>query len=106
MLWLCLHFPDFPLELQEPAAAGCLAVVDKHGSRRWIIACHEASKEAGLHRGQDATTALSLVPQLKLLERSRAREVAAMKALAAWAEQFSSFITFDTERWLLWIEIG
>lgn len=106
MLWLCLHFPDFPLELQEPADEGCLAVVDKHGSRRWIIACNEDSKEAGLHRGLDATTALSLVPQLKLMDRSRSREVTAMKALAAWAEQFSSFITFDVERWLLWIEIG
>ena len=30
----------------------------------------------------------------------------ALKALASWAGQFSSCVCFDTERWLLWLEIG
>jgi protein ImuB len=37
---------------------------------------------------------------------SPVQEKHALKALAGWAGQFSSFVFFDTERWLLWLEIG
>ena len=37
---------------------------------------------------------------------SPVREKHALKALASWAGQFSSWVCFDTERWLLWLEIG
>jgi protein ImuB len=106
MLWLCLHFPDFPLELRELAESGCVAIADRQGSRRVLIACSEASQKRGLHRGMDATTALAQVPSLKLIERSKSQERAAIKALAAWAEQFSSVVYVDIERWMLWVEIG
>jgi protein ImuB len=29
-----------------------------------------------------------------------------MKAVAAWAEQYSSIVHFDERRWMLWIEVG
>lgn len=106
MLWLCLHFPDFPLELREPAESGCVAIADRQGPRRFLIACSEASQKQGLHRGMDATTALAQVPTLKLIERSKSQERAAIKAMAAWAEQFSSIVYVDVDRWMLWVEIG
>jgi protein ImuB len=106
MLWLCLHFPDFPLELREPRESGCVAIADRRGPRRLLIACSEGSLRQGLQRGMDATTALAQVPTLKLIERSKSQERAALKALAAWAEQFSSAVYVDVDRWLLWIEIG
>jgi protein ImuB len=106
MLWLCLHFPDFPLELREPAESGCVAIADRHGPRRVLIACSEASLKQGVRRGMDATTALAQLPTLRLIERSKAQERAAMKALAAWAEQFSSVVYVDIDRWVLWVEIG
>jgi protein ImuB len=37
---------------------------------------------------------------------SPVQEKHALKALASWAGQFSSCVCFDTERWLLWLEIG
>ena len=106
MLWLCLYLPQFALELQQPPDPGCAAVTDQHGSRRWLIACNEACREAGLHRGLDATTALAQVPHLTFIERSKPRERTSFNALAGWAEQYSSVVCFDAERWLLWIEVG
>ena len=106
MLWLCLYFSELPLELREPRDIGCVAITDRVGSRRVLIACNEASREAGLHRGLDATTALAQRPTLKLIDRSRAQEQASLHALAGWAEQFSSKVCMDIDRWLIWIEIG
>jgi len=106
VLWLALYFPHFALELRQPCENSVAAVTEKKGSRRWLVACNTASREAGLHRGLDATTALARVPALKLLERSKSSERNAMKAIAAWAEQYSSAVCFDAERWMAWIEIG
>lgn len=106
MLWLCVYFPQFPLELQQPSDDGCNVASDRHGARRFIIACNDASREAGLHCGLDVTTALARVPHLKVIERNRPRERGSMKALCAWAEQFSSLVCSDPDRWLLWVEIG
>jgi protein ImuB len=106
MLWLCLYLPHFALELQPPLNTGCVAVTDRHGSRRRLIACNAASGKAGLHCGLDATTALARVPTLTLIDRTKPRERTSLNALAAWAEQYSSCVCLDAERWLLWIEIG
>ncbi len=54
----------------------------------------------------DATTALALVPTLKLIERSKSQERASMNALAALAEQFSPVVYLDVDRWMVWVEIG
>lgn len=106
MLWLCLHLPQFPLQLRQPPDTGHAAVVDRHGSRRWVVAYNEASRQAGIFHGLDAASALGLVPQLKLIERSPRQERSALRSLAGWAEQFSSFVTYDADRLLLWVEIG
>ncbi|HEX2584323.1 MAG TPA: DNA polymerase Y family protein [Steroidobacteraceae bacterium] len=106
MLWLSLHFSSLATELREPRDVGPAAVVDRHGSRRWIISCNDAARQARIHSHMDATSALVLMPTLKLIDRSRSQERRALQALASWSEQFSSFVTFDAQRWLLWIEIG
>jgi protein ImuB len=106
MLYLCLSLPALPLEIRQPAPHELVAVVDRHGSRRWLIACNAASQEAGLRPGLAATTALALRPDLRLIERCRSEERESLKSLAAWAEQFGSWVCFDAPRLLLWIEIG
>jgi len=105
MLYLCLSLPQLPLEARQPASEDPIAVVERHGARRWLIACNEACHRAGMRPGMDATTAMALLPVLRLIERSGREEAAALKSLAAWAEQFSSWVTFDAARQLLWIEI-
>lgn len=106
MLWLCLHFAQLALELLPPQPDSCVAITDQRGSRRWLLVCNAASRKAGLHHGLDAAGAMARVPSLKLIERSKPREQASLKALAGWAEQYSSFVCLDAQRWLLWIEIG
>src|SRR4051812_43740526 len=100
MLWCCLYFPLLPIELREPRKTTAIAIVDQHGSRRHIIACNEMAREAGLHGGMDATTALGRVPSLQLIKRSQIQERYALKALAAWSQQFSSMVSVDNERWM------
>jgi protein ImuB len=105
MLWLCLSLPELPLEclqLSEPL----IALIEKKGSRRWLRACTPDCHPHGVHAGLDAVSALALFPELRLVERSPKQESEALKALAAWAGQFSGFISFDAARLLLWLEIG
>ncbi|MFO1469264.1 MAG: DNA polymerase Y family protein [Steroidobacteraceae bacterium] len=106
MLWLCLRLPHLAIELREPAPAGPAAVTDRRGARRVLIACNQAARELGVFHELDATVALAREPQLKLLERSRTGEAQALRALAGWAEQFSSQVSFDALRWCLWLEVG
>lgn len=106
MLWACLHLPRLPIELREPRDVGVAAVTDQHGSRRYLIACNDTAQKAGLHHGMDATTALAYMPSVLLLKRSPVQEKRALNALASWALQFSSRVSMDAQRWLLWIEIG
>lgn len=106
MLWLCLHFPHLAVELRQPPDEGCVAITDHHGSRRWLLACNAASRATGLHAQLDAAAALTRVPELQLIPRSIKQERAALNALAAWAQQFSSVVCIDNERWLIWMEIG
>ncbi len=105
MLYLCMSFPHLSLEARQPPADEPVAVTDRHGARRWVIGCNPACIAAGVRPGMDATTALALLPSLRLIERSRPREVNALKSLAAWAEQFSSWTCYDAERHLVWIEV-
>lgn len=106
MLYLCLSLPQLPLEARQPACDEPVAVTDRRGSKRWLIACNRASFDAGLRPGLNATTALTLRPDLKLLERSRNQELEALKSLGAWSEQFSGWVSYDAERLLLWMEVG
>lgn len=106
MLYLCLSLPQLPLEALPTPTTEPLAVFDRHGSRRWLIACNAACRAAGVHPGHNATTAMGLLPALHLVEHSRARDMAALESLAGWAEQFSSWVCYDADRCLLWMEVG
>ncbi len=105
MLYLCLSLPQLPLEALQPAADEPAAVVDRHGAKRWLIACNQACHAAGICPGMDASTALALQPALRLIERSTSSELETLRSLAAWAEQFSHWVCYDAGRMLLWIEI-
>jgi protein ImuB len=106
MLWLCLSLPQLAVELLQPAPDGFAAITDRRGARRILIACNEAARDQGVFNGIDATVALAREPRLRLIERAKSAELKAIKALAGWAEEFSSHVSFDTARWMLWLEIG
>lgn len=45
-------------------------------------------------------------PELRLLNRCKSSERRAITALASWCHQFSSDVSIDVQRWMLWLEIG
>lgn len=51
--------------------------------------------------GQSANAALALLPTLRVEERSQVREQQALKVLAGWLEQFSSFVSIAGKNILL-----
>lgn len=106
MLWIALRFPSFAIDIRVPREECPLAVCERVRSQRRIIATNEAAGQRGVHVGLVVAAALLKEPSLKIIERTKADERRALRALADWALQFSSTILHDAERWLLWIEIG
>lgn len=103
---MSLWFSQLPIELQHPREPGPIAVIDRVGPHRIVIACSLSAQEAGIRVGMQAPAALLKEPELKLLERSKSEERRALRAMADWALQFSSVVSLDVPRWLVWIEIG
>lgn len=109
MHWLCLHFPRLPASALG-SDTGELAVVDQHGSKRWLITGTDAC-EAGTPLSQ----ALSLNPEMRVQVRKRSAEQAALQSLAYWAYRYGHPVTAEIQdlaepgrmpRALLWVEIG
>ena len=109
MLWLCLHFPHLPLSALGIDGSHS-AVVDQHGSQRWLItdALHSPA-------GTPLAKAISLHPELKLQARRPSSEQAALRSLAYWAYRYGQPVTAQIQdlnepgrvpRALLWVEVG
>jgi protein ImuB len=94
-LWFCIWLPQLPLEAVGSAEQTDtpLAVVEEHHGIHRILIADAAAREAGVMPGQAANAALALLPTLRLEERSPPREQQALERLAAWLEQFSSFVS-------------
>ena len=106
-LWLALYLPRFPLEVlgESRAAAPPVAVISGTGVGVHVVASDADAACAGVHAGMSASAACALVPNLMLAPRDQAAEIAALEGLAAWAGQFTSFVTLVPPHGLL-LEIG
>lgn len=113
MLWLCISFPRLPFEaLSLDEAALQVVTVEEKRARRILLAS-EAASEVNIVEGSDYATALALCANIKAVERSPRAERSALDRLAAWAYQWSSFVTLRpadpdslTEHSMLWLEIA
>jgi protein ImuB len=106
VLWLCLFFPNLPVDVLGLRPDRPVAVVDRHRGRRRVVACNQIARVHGVAVSLDAVAASARVPELQLLNRNLASERRGLEALGAWAIQYSADICIDTARWLVWIEIG
>jgi len=98
MLWLCLHFPELPLQLlARSGAVGPLAVTVGKGTRRSVYQANAEALAGGVRPGLAVSAALALVPELLLRGREESAEAAALEGLAAWAYQFSSQVSLSAE---------
>ena len=106
-LWLALYLPRFPLEVlgAERAAVRPVAVISATGAGSVVVAVATNAESAGVHVGMSASAACVLVPNLMLVPHDETAEGAALEGLAAWAGQFTSFVSLVPPHGLL-LEIG
>ncbi len=95
MRWLAVHLPCLPLEIfSRGVATGTpLAVVERSGGGPRILLPNPPAADLGLRPGMSAGAARALAADLRLIERDPVREEAALAALAAWAERFTSQVS-------------
>ncbi|MBT8078672.1 MAG: DNA polymerase Y family protein [Gammaproteobacteria bacterium] len=96
-LWLCIHFPALPLEaLNGDSPSAAHAVFSGEQGVRQVLLASKAAQAAGIAPRMPVNAALALQPELQLLERSPRKEQALIRQLAAWAEQFTSFVCIES----------
>ena len=91
-LWLALRLPRLALDIFAPVQ-DAVAVVEGEGSQRSLVTCNAPALASGLHSGMGLNAAFALAPGLRVLERDPAREQANLERLAAWAGQFTSWVS-------------
>src|SRR5215831_16117238 len=113
MLWLCISFPRLPFESLSLDEATLQAVTVEEKRVRRILIASRAATAINIVAGSDYATALTLNANIKAVERSSRAERNALDRLAAWAYQWSSFVTLRpaepdslTEHSMLWLEIA
>ena len=106
-LWLALYLPRFPLEVSgvERAAGLPVAVITGTGAGTIVVTADARAEDAGVRATMSASAACALVPNLVLVSRDEAAEAAALAGLAAWAGQFTAFVSLVSPEGLL-LEIG
>lgn len=106
-LWLALYLPHFPLEVLGAERASLLpvAVITGGGARTTVVAADARAARTGVRIAMSASAACALAPNLILASRDETAEAAALEGLAAWAGQFTSFVSLVLPHGLL-LEIG
>lgn len=92
MLWLCLHLPYLAIETATADAAAPTAVAEPAGPRRLVVGANVAARVRGVVNGMPVPRAQSLVPALRLLPHRPHVEQAALRQLAGWALQYTSYV--------------
>jgi protein ImuB len=107
MHWLAIHLPLLPLEIfsRGEAPQRPLAVAEERCGRQWILAGNRLATEAGVTSGMAAGAARAIASGLRILQRDRQQEQAALEGLAVWAGQFTSQVSLEPPRGLL-LEVG
>ncbi len=107
MLWLCIDFPNLPLEIygNDPSVTTPVAVVHREQARAWVHRCNPAAGQLGIRAGMTVATAQSLSRHLLLKERQPEQEQQALERLAGWAGIFSSHVALRAPTALV-LEIG
>jgi protein ImuB len=88
MLWICLHFPDLPIEVfsreQAPQQHAVAVAHKKH-----IRLCNSAATQYGIVAGLSTATAQVLCPELRIFQRDKDKEANSLHNLAHWCYRFT-----------------
>src|SRR5690349_14486798 len=104
MLWSCLHFADFSLQLMarampaesasDPAAPQpAPLIITTGGNRPPVLSCNGPARSHGITPGMTVSAAVALASDLIERPRDLTREQRALEGAAAWACQFTSMIS-------------
>lgn len=108
MLWVCLQFPDLPLDAVRQDECGreqAAVVMDGPLRSPRIVLANAAAHSCGIRAGQSLAAARALHPELLAWRRDTQAEQQMLTTLADWAYQFSAEVSLAPPRALL-IEIG
>jgi protein ImuB len=107
MHWLAIQLPLLPLEVfsRGEASQRPLAVAEERHGRQWVLAGNRWATEAGVTPGMAGGAARAIASGLRILQRDRQQEQAALEGLAVWAGQFTSQVSLEPPRGLL-LEVG
>ena len=93
MLWACLRFPDFSLQLRlRGAELSGPVIVTTGGNRPQVLSCNPPARSHGIRPGMTASAAVALAPDLIEYVRDSTAEAQALRNIAAWAGQFTSVV--------------
>jgi len=103
MLWLALHFHSLSLEVfsRGTAVPEPLAVIEKQGTRAWVIVCNDAAEACGVHAGMAVSAAQALADRLVVRRRNPEAEREALMGLAVWAGRFTPSVSLAPPAGLL-----
>ena len=107
MLWIGLFFPAISLEIFSRGAAAPepIAVIEKQGSRTWVVACNESASACGVQPGMPTSAAQALATGLVIRTRDPAVEHESLCGIAAWAGRFTPSVSLQPPDGLL-LEVG
>ena len=111
MLWLCLYFPNLPLETftahhnsggSEPQIID-LGKVIADQQRVWLA--DKTARAQGITPGMSMATAYALQDELMVIQRSPQKELQTLEQIAQWAYQITPAVSMQGEHHLL-LEVG
>ncbi len=101
MMWLSIYLPRLALEVSARGGRSDRPVALEAAERGTLFSCNEAASARGLHPGLSLSAAFAIVGDLCVVKRDEAAEHSALKALAAWAGQFTSMVSLAPPQSLL-----
>ncbi len=99
MLWLCLYFPHWPLQVAERGIKPQKPLVLVRNAR--VSHANASARQTGIRPGMRTAAAYALAAGLATAQRERSAEQQALQRLAAWAYQYSDRILLDQQALLI-----
>src|SRR5919106_5798569 len=95
MLWLCLNFPELPLEVFTRGADECNAwVISIHrGHEQRVLICNRFAQDLGIDVGMRIGAVHALARGVRIRARDEQAERLALENIAVWGGQFTPAVS-------------
>ncbi|MDH5377557.1 MAG: hypothetical protein OEX00_04470, partial [Gammaproteobacteria bacterium] len=101
-LWLAIQFPNIAIEISHPQAKTSASVTAQTVKGRLVVCSTSAlAEETGIHIGMAVNAAYALCPGVHVFEHDEKRVANTMTELAAWAMQYTSYVSLYNSNTLL-----